>query len=515
MMRKSAWYIGGLWLFLLLAWLFHAYEGTGGLPLVILWANDPEDYDPQHTSHPIAYEVFRHVCEPLFYVDEHGHLRGILAEDDVRYSDDGRRITIVLRPGITFHDGAPLDAESVQVSFARLQALGKSPLSNDLRDVKVVAHHDGRSVSFTLPYPNYEFARLTLSSAYASIVSFAQEEWRAPGFVACTGPYQFAPSLYTPGHKLTLVPNPHYHGRPPHTGEGGAPKIHRLTFRFEAERETRLALLAQGDACVLSLSQEQIDRLATQPRFKLYTASGGLTYLGFNFQRTRWQEPHVRQAIVQAIDKTALAAQGPFWVAHTPLTPNTLGYDASVADFSYLYAPENSRALLHKSNFDFESEMTLLIPESVTYRELAAAIQEQLSHIGLRNIRIREIPRAELLSRRQDFDLLLFDYAWGDYTALSIFLGPGPRNLLNYPHDDIYTRVMRARATEDESQRQYLIAEAQKIVLQKAILQPLLIRQITFAVDSACVSGERQAPSGELIFWEAETTVPGRFSKEP
>ncbi|NIV34445.1 MAG: hypothetical protein GWN58_34790, partial [Anaerolineae bacterium] len=60
-------------------------------------------------------------------------------------------------------------------------------------------------------------------------------------------------------------------------------------------------------------------------------------------------------------------------------------------------------------------------PESNTYRELAAAVQQQLNAVGLSRVRVREVPRADILTQRQDFDLLLFDYAWGDYRALGIF----------------------------------------------------------------------------------------------
>gem|GEM_PF-4507370 len=88
--------------------------------------------------------------------------------------------------------------------------------------------------------------------------------------------------------------------------------------------------------------------------------------------------------------------------------------------------------------------------------------------------------------RRYDFDLLLFDYAWNDYTILGILLGPGPRNLLNYASDDVAGLVAQARTTADLERRQQLVLDAQRAVLEQAIWQPLLVRRITFAVDSIC-----------------------------
>jgi peptide/nickel transport system substrate-binding protein len=493
-----------VWLLSTLGWMAWRSDGLGGPPLVIVWGHDPGDYDPHHTSHPIAQSVFRHVCEPLFHEDFDGSVRGLLAEDEVVYGDGGRRLTVHLREGVTFHDGSPLDAEAVEVSFERLQRLGASPLAGDLRGVKVSAQPDGRSVTFTLPEPDYEFVRLVLTSPYAAIVSPRAGDPEGPGFVAGSGPYRFAPSLYRPGRSLTLVRYLDYRWPPAYFANRGAARVPRVRFLFEPERDERLDLLMNGEGCVLSLSQEHIETVAAIPRFRLHQATGGVTYLGFNFQRPRWQDAEVRRAVTLALDKDALGNLGPFEVAETPLAPDAVGYDPRAAAFGYDHDPERARTLLTQAGLDTESEVVLLIPASNTYRELAGVVRQQLEAVGLR-IRVREVPRAEILSQRQDFDLLLFDYAWGDYTALGIFLGPGPRNLLNYPGGDVAALVRAARATADREQRQQLVLEAQRVVLEQALWQPLLVRRITFAVDGACVEGERQSPYGQLFFHDAET----------
>ena len=176
-----------------------------------------------------------------------------------------------------------------------------------------------------------------------------------------------------------------------------------------------------------------------------------------------------------------------------------------VVAFGYGYDPERSRALLAEVAFDTGAEIVLLIPESNTYRELAAAVQQQLAAVGLTQVCIREALRTEVLALRQDFDLLLFDYAWNDYTILGILLGPGPRNLLNYASDDVAGLVAQARTTADLERRQQLVLDAQRAVLEQAIWQPLLVRRLTFAVDGTCVHGEQQSPAGALLFYNAQT----------
>jgi peptide/nickel transport system substrate-binding protein len=416
-----------------------------------------------------------------------------------------RRVRIRLRTGITFHDGSPLDAGAVQASFERIARLGVSPLAGDLRNLGVISGHNGTSVTFDLPEPNFEFVRLVLANPYAAIVSPRASEFVAPGLVACTGPYRYVPELYDPDSSITLRRWSDYRWPKAYFETSGAAAIPQLSFVFVADRDERYARLVEGSGCVLSLSKEHVADLAKRSRFRRLEATGGVTYLGFNFQRTRWQDLRLRQAVALALDRDELAAMGPFQASDTPLPPTAIGYDARSAEYGYGHDRDRSRSLLHEAGFNPDQEVVLLIPESNTYSELAAAVRRQLAAVGIDRVRIRSVPRSEILSARQDFDLLLFDYAWGDYTALGIFLGPGTRNLLGYPDDDVAMLVREALATADPIARHDAVLEAQRVVLENALWQPLLVRRITFAVDGDCVEGETQSPWGELLFHDAVT----------
>ena len=98
-------------------------------------------------------------------------------------------------------------------------------------------------------------------------------------------------------------------------------------------------------------------------------------------------------------------------------------------------------------------------------------------------------------------------YAWESYTALSIFLGIGPRNLLNYPRKDITHYVNKARKTDDSTLRQEYLYKAQQIILEDVIWHLIILRHITTAVDSWCVEGEHITPDQVLVFHDAITTA--------
>jgi peptide/nickel transport system substrate-binding protein len=431
----------------------------------------------------------------------------LLAEDDVYYSEDGQQVTVRLRPGITFHDGTPLNAAAVARSFSRLQTLGVSPLMPELQQILVTEQVDpsGLTILFTLPGPDYDFARLILTNAYAAIVS-APLDNSDPGFVACTGPYYFVPELYYPGKSLSLRRYLAYNWPPSYFTNQGAARIPEIQFLYETDRQKRFEMLLAGQGCVLSLSPGQASQLSNPPNSRLYDTLGGVTYLGFNFLKPHWQELNARQAVAMAIDKSVLASDL-FLIAETPLSPTAIGYNPQLAASAYQYDPEQSRTLLaNQSDLEGESSITLLFPESATYREMAALIQEQLAAIGIEQVQLRETPRSDILTQRQDFDLLLFDYAWGDYTALEIFLGPTPRNLLHYSQGNVARLVRQARSASDEERRNDLIFQAQQIVLEQGIWQPLLIRRLELAVNHDCVRGERQLPDGRLVFHDATTS---------
>lgn len=485
---------------LAIIWFVANVDMIGSRPLRIIWGHDPEMFDPHLTSNPIAYEIFRHVCEPLFYTDEQGDLHGLLATDHIQFHDAGKTMVITIRANIFFHDGSPLTAESVVESFTHLQRSGYSPLLNDLRGVKIVAKDD--RVFFTLPEIDYEFTRLVLTSYYASIT---KENPVSDLMPFCTGPYQYVPDLYKAGTSLTTWRFDQYNWSPNYFVNRGSVAIPEITFLFIDDKEERYASLIAGEACMLSLSSQHLERAQVDATLTLYEATGGITYLGFNFARMRWQDDAVRRAIAGAIDKDTLQQIGPYQTAEGPLTQVMLGYDPATHFQLTSYNPAQSRAVLEAAHVDFADELVILIPESDIYDELAELITNQLRDIGFANVRIRSVSRPDLLTIRQDYDLLIFDYAWGSYIDMASFLGTGTRNLLSYPENDITSLVQTARMTEDIGERNRLIREAQVQILSKVIYEPLIVRELTIAINHTCVIGETFTRDGLLQFHDAQT----------
>src|SRR5499425_1875568 len=103
-------------------------------------AEDPDILDPTYARTYVGRIVFASICDKLFDIDEKLNVVPQLALSH-ETSQDGKTITIKLRPGVKFHDGEPLDAEAAKYSLERhltMQGSFRRPEIASLDRVEVV-----------------------------------------------------------------------------------------------------------------------------------------------------------------------------------------------------------------------------------------------------------------------------------------------------------------------------------------------------------------------------------------
>src|SRR5437763_16492635 len=81
-------------------------------------AEDPDILDPTMARTYVGRIVFASFCDKLFDIDEKLNIVPQLALSH-EFSDDGREVTIKLRPGVKFHDGEAFTAEAAKFSLER------------------------------------------------------------------------------------------------------------------------------------------------------------------------------------------------------------------------------------------------------------------------------------------------------------------------------------------------------------------------------------------------------------
>ncbi len=155
-------------------------------------AEDPDILDPTQARTFVGRIVFAALCDKLFDIDENLRIVPQLAAS-YAWSPDAKSLTIRLRPGVVFHDGEKLDADSVKYSINRHLTMPGSNRRGEIAAVTGVDVIDPLSVRLNLSAP---FAPLLaqLADRAGMIVSPKAAEAAGANFGArpvCAGPYRF------------------------------------------------------------------------------------------------------------------------------------------------------------------------------------------------------------------------------------------------------------------------------------------------------------------------------------
>jgi peptide/nickel transport system substrate-binding protein len=131
---------------------FLAHMSAGALAQTTLrigLAEDPDVLDPTLARTYVGRIVFASFCDKLFDIDEKLNVVPQLALGHAQ-SQDGKAVTIKLRPGVTFHDGETFDAEAARYSLERHLTMTGSFRKPELAAVDRVEVVDPRTITIVL-----------------------------------------------------------------------------------------------------------------------------------------------------------------------------------------------------------------------------------------------------------------------------------------------------------------------------------------------------------------------------
>ena len=208
---------------------------------------------------------------------------------------------IGLRSGVTFHNGAVMDAEAVKASLER--AIRLSPASAESLAIDSIAVKNAQTIILTTAEPRPTLPGLLTAPATAITDAAAADAAGEANFIdagALTGPY--IPTEYIQEERLDAVAHDDYWGgRPPLTG------INQVAIPDTNSRE--LALQAGDIDFAINISPEGVQILDAQPGLSTRTAGIGASVVMWwvNFERGTLADPLVRQAVAHAIDRQSIA----------------------------------------------------------------------------------------------------------------------------------------------------------------------------------------------------------------
>lgn len=260
------------------------------------------------------------ICEPLLGIDQNLQTVPVLATKTTYMGDNTFRFE--LRRDVRFHNGAPLNAEAVRSSFARVAEKNLSLTSFVGADsTKVV---DEFTVDVKPTQPNLRLPEIIAHPNF-SIIAPGTDPAERP---VCTGPFEFVE--YSPNDKLVARRNETYWGE--------KAKLRQLTFRFIPDQNTRRLALESGEVDgVYFLPPPQAANVRSRPGLQVVpTPPGAAVVLSVNLRGaepyTLMQDIDLRRALAFSLDPKALAEvqwQGTAQPINTVSPPSVLGPGAS------------------------------------------------------------------------------------------------------------------------------------------------------------------------------------------
>lgn len=479
-------------------------KGGGGEFRVILSA-EPSSLNPNLRSDDNAFYVSQNLYNKLVTLDADFRVIPDLA---TRWgiSTDGLTYTFYLTPNIKWHDDKPLTSADVKWTFetiAREKGIGQD-VANRIANLETP---DATTVVMKLKEPYAPF--ISSLAWYGTFVLpkhiYEGSDWSknpANEKPIGTGPFKFVE--WIKGDHITVTANKEYFKR--------GPFLDQVTWRFPKTAPLGHDLIAQGQAdySVASPPRERVAELEKTPGVQVKTfASTNRYFIGINVRRKPLDDLRVRQAINQAVDRSAILSRTfaglgtPGIGMYTPGIP--WAYNPSAQAPAYDRA--NAEKLLDdagmKRGADGIRFKPVLIAQNVSpFKEIAQIVQEQLRAVGIEVNLVSPAP-AETSTRvyqQKDFDLWINNGSFG----------PDPENLyLRFGSTGAFAPLGYASAEFDaamaEGARQTKVEDRAKAYFRA---QEILARDLPLAplVDHALVILARDNVTG-LGYTEARGLV--------
>ena len=391
-----------------------------GGTLIIGFSGEPTQLDVLTTSLATT-RITDLICENL--VGEDTTIPGTSAPIVPRLaqgweiSDDGLVYTFTLRPGISFTDGTPFNAEAVKLNFDRIldpgapvyaaDVAGRPAAAGRVRLVESYRVVDDMTFEVVLREPFAPFINNLKHRNFGIISPLALENHSNEmdgEYLACTGPFVF--SQRERGTSVVLVRNPDYWG-----GDGEGPYLDEVIFAIMPDVTARIAALQTGQIDVeLELPADRVAELERDPNIEV--AMPGNPHVWFwmvNHRNPALQDLRVRQAVWHAMDVEGMVGSlyGETAVPlDTFLPPGNPAYRQEYQR-PYGYDPERARDLLAEAGIaPGELTLTLGYPTSgASYMDGPAMAQWTQSNL-----------------RAVGIDTNLVPFEWSAWIA---YLGPG------------------------------------------------------------------------------------------
>lgn len=310
-------------------------------------------------------------------------------------TEDGMEWVFNLRPGVTFHDGEPFNAQTIAWWIPKFTGTENAFMTDAIESVDIV---DDLTVKFTMknPDPNLLSNMATTFMGVPSPKAY-DAMGDAYGVTTAIGTGPFKLESFTVGQDTVLVRNDAYTSGSALSENKGPAHIGRLTFREIADDSTAfLEMKTGGVDMLLSVPADFRTTMEAEASLTVVTMTGNeLFYMPINTIVAPFDDIRVRQAAALAVNQPEILENlfgGIGAVADTFLTDALL--EGNVKDeLRISYDPERARALLDEAGWVAAADGTrskdgtgltvkLWTQNGTEFRRITEVIQAQLAEVG-------------------------------------------------------------------------------------------------------------------------------------
>lgn len=427
---------------------------------------------------------------------------------------DKTQYTFVLRPGVTFSDGTPLDANAVAKNFDTYGLGNKAhhlPVSEVINNYDHSEVIDAQTVKFYFkkPSPGFLQGTATIGSGLVSL-STLERDFDALGdarHIIGSGP--FVVSAETLGREVDLTARKDYNWGPKELQQQGRANLDAIKVIVTGEDSVRIGALLAGQADFIRQVQAYDEKQADEKKFPIYAPSTRGVNDGISFRPDNplVADIRVRQALLHGTDSKQIV--NTLFSANYPQATSVIA--ASAAGYVNLsdklqYDPALSKKLLDEGGWQPGADgirqkegkpLALTIYESLPQpqnKEVLQLVAQQWGQLGVKltilagdagskvadSLDPLKTPVNVVEVGRADPDVIKSEFYPSNRDAL-LQLGGLSSKVKSFKDDKLNGLLVDISAEVDAQKRLALAGDAQRYLLDQAYEIPIFEEPQVFA----------------------------------
>lgn len=466
--------------------------------LRIALQDDPDVLDPHRARTFVGRIVFASLCDKLVDIDGELNVVPRIATE-WSWNDDGTVLTMKLREGATFHDGAPIDAEAVKANLDRARSDEESLRKSEVASISEVKAIDPSTVEITLSQPDAAFlAQLTdRAGMLISPAAFDGDVGQNP---VCSGPYKFVERIQN--DRIVLEKFDEY---------WNADNYHfdTVTFVPIPDATVRLANLRAGDVDLIErVAPTDLETVKSDSTIKLASVTGlGFQAIEVNIangdkaDQPLGKDKRLRQALDLAIDRDIInqvVGAGTYQPAYQAFPPASFAYNKEIG--AKTRDVEKAKALIAEAGHE-RVAFELTYGNNTIMQQVFELVQAMGAEVGF-DISLRPTEFAALQSLLKSGDFQVGQSGWSgrvdpDGNLHQYVTCEGSLNDAKYCNEEVDRLLNEARTVSDTAKRKELYDQAQAILQDDMPIIHLFYLPWPFA-HTAALEGFTPLPDGMI-----------------